>query len=343
MTMTMVDGGDSMTDALDFLLNSFSVSSFAYQEREHFAAFCDDEEISSTTAINQIPNNNTTALQTASPTNSNQLKPKNKKKRKPAEISKESDCFMPARIPLPRIWKSDIRRQYGTMFANVFNNGDYSFMWNFLDTFVRPDDLYIMKKVGAPDPLVTIIGKPKLADYWFERMHDAPDLMFTIDHSKLKIRSDGTSVFSTRFAIKGVIVIGNEEQQKMYEAKINDSTPCTGEVEDLHNLHNTSSSSDKMSISETSSVFNNGGIDDDIVDALLDDPIQQIENAINNDQAVKTFEPKIIDYLVVGMITMHLDADCQLGMLEMIIDQGNSKKGMPWRPTTADSRESPFL
>lgn len=118
-----------------------------YSIRRDFAAFL-SSDVNSTTVIQ--------AFSTASgpPTrtfDANQTKPKtkNKKKRKPAQIFQEnSDCLVPARIPLPRVLKSDIRRQYGTMFANVFNTGEYDFMWNFLDTFVRPDDLYIMRKVG---------------------------------------------------------------------------------------------------------------------------------------------------------------------------------------------------
>lgn len=164
-------------------------------------------------------------------------------------------------------------------------------------------------------------------------MHDAPDLLFSIDKSKLKIRSDGTAVFSTRFSIKGTIVIGNEEQQKMFDSKVAD-TPCTGqvygtEVEDIHDVNNIS---DSMSVSDTSSI---NGIDVDIVDALLDDPIQKITKEVNGDQAVTNFEPKIIDYLVAGVISMHLDSDCRLGLLEMIIDN-NEQKEIHWKPPVQD-------
>jgi len=52
------------------------------------------------------------------------------------------------KIRMPRIPKSYQRRQYGVMFANVFNAGDRDFMWSYLDTFSRVDHMFIMKKVS---------------------------------------------------------------------------------------------------------------------------------------------------------------------------------------------------
>jgi len=255
-------------------------------------------------------------------------KNKGKKKRKVANDSAKCDGLVPARIPLPRILKSDIRRKYGTFFANVFNSGEYQFMWSFLDTLVEPNFLYTMKKTGITDPVLTIVSKQTLAEYWYQRMHDAPDQLFTIDRSRLKVRSDGTAVFSTRFNISGTIVISNMEQQKAYESKVA-GVPCTGEpydtqVEDIHNK-------DDSSLSDFSQNAGSNEVDEDIVEALVNDPVQKLAEVINSDQAVTEFQPKLIDYLVTGVISMHLDSDSRITMLEMVIDADNSK-GQPWKP-----------
>lgn len=68
------------------------------------------------------------------------------KKRKATEYPEENTTVM--KIRMPRIPKSDQRRQYGVMFANVFNAGDRDFMGSYLDTFTRGDHMYVMKKVG---------------------------------------------------------------------------------------------------------------------------------------------------------------------------------------------------
>jgi hypothetical protein len=49
---------------------------------------------------------------------------------------------------LPRIVKSDVRRQYATMFANVYNTGDYDYMMKYLHTFYKPDFCLSLKKHG---------------------------------------------------------------------------------------------------------------------------------------------------------------------------------------------------
>lgn len=49
------------------------------------------------------------------------------------------------RVSVPRIVKSDIRRQYLSMLTNVFNSCDFPFMYSFIHTFAAPD-VMLMKQ-----------------------------------------------------------------------------------------------------------------------------------------------------------------------------------------------------
>jgi hypothetical protein len=69
------------------------------------------------------------------------VKKANKKKRKLEDNPR-------AHLYLPRIPRKDIRRQYASMFANVYNSQDFDFMKIFLDTFFRPDVMVLFKKEG---------------------------------------------------------------------------------------------------------------------------------------------------------------------------------------------------
>ena len=49
---------------------------------------------------------------------------------------------------VPRIVKSDVRRQYGFMFASVYNHCDYDYMMKFIQTFVRPRSTVSSRRTG---------------------------------------------------------------------------------------------------------------------------------------------------------------------------------------------------
>jgi hypothetical protein len=49
---------------------------------------------------------------------------------------------------IPRILKSDIRRQYGTMFTNVFNSADYDIMYQYVRTFSAPNKTCKFESTG---------------------------------------------------------------------------------------------------------------------------------------------------------------------------------------------------
>jgi len=128
-----------------------------------------------------------------------------KRKRKP----------LPTRPHIPRILKHDFRRDFGAMFTNVFNSADYAIMTSFINRYHRSDHEYRMILQGQDDPIVVINGHTQMANYWYERMYDAPDILFRMDQSQLTVSSNGTSVFSSEFNINGtrVEVNGQNVQQ----------------------------------------------------------------------------------------------------------------------------------
>jgi hypothetical protein len=50
-------------------------------------------------------------------------------------------------------------------------------------------------------------GVPTLAHFWYEAMTSAPDLVCTLKHTRLKIRTDGTAVIQCCFALTGTKII----------------------------------------------------------------------------------------------------------------------------------------
>ena len=52
----------------------------------------------------------------------------------------------------PRIMRSDVRRDYATMWANVFNSCDYDHMMRHIHTFYSPDFVMVQKKKGKSNP-----------------------------------------------------------------------------------------------------------------------------------------------------------------------------------------------
>ncbi len=51
---------------------------------------------------------------------------------------------------MPRILKTDLRRQYPVMFMNVFNSCNYDYMQGFVNRFLRDDTTFILE---APSKL----------------------------------------------------------------------------------------------------------------------------------------------------------------------------------------------
>lgn len=148
-------------------------------------------------------------------------------------------------IPLPRIPKQDIRRNYGQMVVNVFNSGSRQLMGEFLHQMMNEHGRYTLHWNGtfchsllvlhAPRLLQRLIimhmhvlefswivghhfqlarGRDMLADYWYESMLESPDMTFRFEPKQIKVRSDGTSVLSGIYRFGGTLILSSEDQKR---------------------------------------------------------------------------------------------------------------------------------
>lgn len=96
-------------------------------------------------------------LDTSSSSNSSDSKSKRRKRGLRRYEQKDSDGnWVIPHIPLPRIPKQDIRRNYGQMFANVFNSGSRAMMGNFLHQMMNEHGRYTLHSCGKLSSLMHI-------------------------------------------------------------------------------------------------------------------------------------------------------------------------------------------
>eukprot|EP00600_Ochromonadales_sp_CCMP1393_P009986 CAMPEP_0174974628 /NCGR_PEP_ID=MMETSP0004_2-20121128/11955_1 /TAXON_ID=420556 /ORGANISM="Ochromonas sp., Strain CCMP1393" /LENGTH=584 /DNA_ID=CAMNT_0016225313 /DNA_START=99 /DNA_END=1854 /DNA_ORIENTATION=- len=128
------------------------------------------------------------------------------------------------KLSRPRIVKSDTRRNYITMFTNVFNSYDYDFMNNHLQLFYSRDFVLRQKNLltcGAEPPLYVPDdrGLDYYKKFWFYYMTWSPDLACKILHAVYKLRSDGTASLQFSFSLSGTFVLPADDTSR-------DHLPC---------------------------------------------------------------------------------------------------------------------
>eukprot|EP01038_Epipyxis_sp_PR26KG_P013826 gene13826-18540_t len=117
---------------------------------------------------------------------------------------------LPPLLPKPKIIKSDIRRLFPKMFCNVFNSCSSAIMSSYLNTYYLPSALYNQTELSAcsvEDRYSQLEGLQDISTYWGFNMTTAPDLIFSIDNIKIKVRSDHTSSISCSFKMMGTKLI----------------------------------------------------------------------------------------------------------------------------------------
>lgn len=86
----------------------------------------------------------------------------------------------------PKIFKSDIRRQYVQMLLNVINSADCAVMSRFFQTYASPDITLDKHCIGRTEPFnvrphITVQGIPQLSLYWSTIMKILPDNVVTAE------------------------------------------------------------------------------------------------------------------------------------------------------------------
>lgn len=86
----------------------------------------------------------------------------------------------------PKIFKSDIRRQYVQMLLNVINSADCAVMSRFFHTYASPDVTLDKHCIGRTEPFnvrphINVQGIPQLSLYWSTMMKILPDNVVTAE------------------------------------------------------------------------------------------------------------------------------------------------------------------
>mmetsp|Transcript_9697 Transcript_9697/g.10427 ORF Transcript_9697/g.10427 Transcript_9697/m.10427 type:complete len:295 (-) Transcript_9697:2972-3856(-) len=113
---------------------------------------------------------------------------------------------------VPRIVKSDVRRQYGFMFASVYNHCDYDYMMKFIQTFVRPRSTVSSRRTGEFNESFISTECKTSSDFWFARMNDGVDIVITITDTQYTLRSDSTSRVECKFQLTGTKILSMPKQ-----------------------------------------------------------------------------------------------------------------------------------
>eukprot|EP01040_Poterioochromonas_malhamensis_P012766 gene12766-13992_t len=109
---------------------------------------------------------------------------------------------------LPRIPRNDVRRQYAMMFSNVYNSHDWDYMSKFVQTFFHPNVSILFQKYADESKFneVECKGSENALQVWYDAIADVPDLIFNLEKTRIKVRTDGTAVISSTFHVQGTII-----------------------------------------------------------------------------------------------------------------------------------------
>mmetsp|Transcript_32009 Transcript_32009/g.70528 ORF Transcript_32009/g.70528 Transcript_32009/m.70528 type:complete len:395 (+) Transcript_32009:201-1385(+) len=112
----------------------------------------------------------------------------------------------------PRILKSDFRRNYSTMWADMFNCADIDMLTSHLKTFYHPDLVFtqtVLLDCGRMPPMFCSqpMGIEFLHKMWSHYITFCPDLICSIKHTMLKVRGDGTSSIRCSFELNATMIV----------------------------------------------------------------------------------------------------------------------------------------
>lgn len=127
-------------------------------------------------------------------------------------------------VKLPRVLKSDIRRNYANIFSNVMNSADEDLTRAFFKRFTRPTfSLSFAVKDAAHNILEEKIfhGRGNVFRYFMSKYAALPDLFTRISEAKLRTSTawDGKSELIAAMTVTGTQLYTIPEQNQLCEAK----------------------------------------------------------------------------------------------------------------------------
>lgn len=85
-----------------------------------------------------------------------------KRKLEDERNARDSNCITYNLLYMPRILKTDLRRQYPVMFVNAFNSCNNEYIQSFVNKFLRDDTTFILEA-----PCKTSPSSPPLLSFSF--------------------------------------------------------------------------------------------------------------------------------------------------------------------------------
>lgn len=317
----------------------------------------DDFTISSYQPSNSLCSTMNDGTMVSGGSNSDTTKSSKRRKRgfRVYEQKDEQGNWLIPHVPLPRIPKTDIRRNYGQMVANVFNSGSRSTMGGFLNQMMNPDGRYTLHSNGQKFQLAR--GREMLADYWFETMQESPDMIFRFEAKQIKVRSDGTAVLSGLYLFGGTLVLSTEDQRRRkadwqymcnsFRLEGNEIAPVNksmienkddSKIEDSATTPTTPIEAHKVSNQQQTieSDLNQGCVEDSnrhtpthpiSSDKKQDDEMTNLANAFLKQHILDPLESSsekdtiAIDYKTEGIFTLHIDANFRIDSVEATLSR----------------------
>ncbi len=227
-------------------------------------------------------------------------------------------------LVMPRILKSDIRKQYSTMFTNVFNIQDYNLLTGCFETFCHPNfELYqnSADTLSEPDKLM-YPNAPKILElsgvklgvqFVYTRLLTMPDVVFRLQNSTFKVFKDGSnrSQVDVSFVVNGTMTHDLFCEKKVYarcDAEITEEDAIDIEEQsELYKQYATDLNYDtQIGTQETLSVYSADSFQEIVRNApLLETPI-----ALS----------------MAGTYVMHLDAEKRVTRIEITMSDFSESK-----------------
>ena len=112
------------------------------------------------------------------------------------------------RISFPRILKSDIRRRYSLMYANVMNSYDYDLISSFFCKYMKPNIRFEKRTPFLQDPITIAEGVDVVLKYFLVLLQGSPDRTLRVSEINLKQSAKlvGCTEITCKFSVDNSIL-----------------------------------------------------------------------------------------------------------------------------------------
>lgn len=225
----------------------------------------------------------------------------------------------------PRILKTDIRRSYASMIANVINSGDFPLMYGLLETFFTPNFEHRVVKHKPEDDTITAFVRQGIADVatsFYAIMHMDPDPLVTIKDTKIHLISNTTaSKIVTEWSYSATSIYQRGDDPAEEECPKQREHELIEEAQQSMVFPNSSSSS------SSGNKRKEAGSDPEA--ELRANTIHSISSSIEAVKKTLPLREKPLPFSFGGMLTLYTDENKVITKMEMEMLQPAQSVGIP--------------